>query len=360
MEEDNILIQKQTDIDYIVQKALNAAMASAAAEASKLAKEAVVKSQEALLNPPTPKVEEKKEVFLLPTRLTDGYIENKKLTMDLGSATNPSRMQPSALSAFHNVDNPFGAPSIFPPFYVLFYKRPNGTHYVKLIFGLVIELNRSKQAASDAVILWTPVNWDTEFDVEFGESLYVKVDEDGNGSVCYVEIVKDETGKVSENYGNSYGGGTYYYSLANFDNDPNGNLRANRRCSGSHVYHETGVTAEIKIVTCDSYSLLARMRYSSGRLAGLNENEEVPSSLSVVEVEVPECNSASGWWGTTRWEHFLYATDSEPWYAVEHDYENGVLKAVRAVVAGGTLNDVPGTQADPGFAQFSSTMEPST
>ena len=141
MEEDNILIQKQTDIDYIVQKALNAAMTSAAAEASKLAKEAVVKNQEALLNPPTPKVEEKKEVFLLPTRLTDGYIENKKLTMDIGSATNPSRMQPSAFNMFHNVDNPFGAPQVFPPFYVLLYKRPDSTYYAKIIKSFSMNTN---------------------------------------------------------------------------------------------------------------------------------------------------------------------------------------------------------------------------
>lgn len=303
MEEDNILIQKQTDIDYIVQKALNAAMTSAAAEASKLAKEAVVKSQEALLNPPTPKVEEKKEVFLLPTRLTDGYIENKKLTMDIGSSTNTSRMQPSAFNMFHNVDNPFGMPSIFPPFYVLLYKKTNGTYYAKIIFGLVVELNRSKQEGSDPVILWTPLNWDAEFTPSLGDALYVKVEEDGNGSITLVEVIKDENGKESSNYGGPYGGGTYYYKLAFFDNGPNGDLRASRLCSGSHIFHQTGLSEDIRFMSCQYYdnsdppvplndpTQLGRLTFISGVLSGVNLTPEELDVSGATIIEVRSCNS---------------------------------------------------------------------
>jgi hypothetical protein len=62
----------------------------------------------------------------------------------------------------------------------------------------------------------------------------------------------------------------------------------------------------------------------------------------------------SGWWGTLRWQHFTNIADTDPYDALEADYENGILKEVRYQPPGDDMEVVTGTEIAPGFAEFTS------
>jgi len=68
--------------------------------------------------------------------------------------------------------------------------------------------------------------------------------------------------------------------------------------AGSHIYHESGLTADYRVMSCpdpvdpELYPQVqeARLRFCSGRLAGVDEDPDViPVSSNVSEFNVETC-----------------------------------------------------------------------
>jgi hypothetical protein len=180
------------------------------------------------------------------------------------------------------------------------------TYYVTVNDGRLVELNRTAGIAQDALILHEAnnrVNVGTglpeKFAIAVNEVIYLIVPEDANGAVigADVELGVLADGETSTNLIGTQPG-IYYYKLAKLvtiDGVP----RLKPLLSGSHVYHETGLTADYRVLACPSESApeepgeqLARLRFCSGRLAGIDEDVDlIPASSNLVEYNVTTCET---------------------------------------------------------------------
>lgn len=178
------------------------------------------------------------------------------------------------------------------------------TYYVTVNDGRVCELKRTALAAQDAIVLHEANNRltsgdPTKFAMTVGEAIYVFVPEDSNGGVIFgdVAITVDDPAKVSTNYipfTSSPQAGEYYYKLAELV-EIDGVPRLKPFLSGSNIWHETGLSCDLVIKRCaDPENSLPeeqalRVRFSSGRVAALNESEDdVNYNTNLADVGVPE------------------------------------------------------------------------
>lgn len=178
------------------------------------------------------------------------------------------------------------------------------TYYVTVNDGRVCELKRTALEAQDAIILHEANNRlttgdPTKFAIEVGKAIYVFVPEDSNGGIVFgdVAITVDVTTKMSTNYipfTSAPQAGEYYYKLAELV-EIDGVPRLKPFLSGSNIWHETGLSADMVIKRCEDpensipEEQALRLRFSSGRLAALNESEEdVSYNTNLADMGVPE------------------------------------------------------------------------
>lgn len=170
--------------------------------------------------------------------------------------------------------------------------------------GRVCELNRTAGKDTQAITLHEANNRLTageltEFGMTMNQAIYVYVPEDANGAVILgdVAITVDTADKKSLNYIPTVQGGEYYYKLAELKTI-DGVARLKPFLMGSNIYHETGLTADYRVMSCpdpvdpESYPQTqhSRLRFCSGRLAGIDEDVAiVPLSDNVTEFNVEVC-----------------------------------------------------------------------
>ena len=122
----------------------------------------------------------------------------------------------------------------------------NGTQWqISASRGLVIEKVSTADEAVDALLYWTPSNaltggLPTYFNINSGQSLFVKVTETNSGTVRVIASVVFEvatSSTISTSYIPAEQDGIYYYEIAAFtvvDSKP----VIERWAAGSHIFHE--------------------------------------------------------------------------------------------------------------------------
>jgi hypothetical protein len=114
--------------------------------------------------------------------------------------------------------------------------------------GLVIEKVATADENVDALLYWTPSNaltggLPTYFNINSGQSLFVKVTETNSGTVRVIASVVFEvatSSTISTAYIPAEQGGIYYYEIAAFtvvDSKP----VIERWAAGSHIFHEVSI-----------------------------------------------------------------------------------------------------------------------
>jgi hypothetical protein len=114
--------------------------------------------------------------------------------------------------------------------------------------GLVIEKVATADENVDALLYWTPSNaltggLPTYFNINSGQSLFVKVTETNSGTVRVIASVVFEvatSSTISTAYIPAEQGGIYYYEIAAFtvvDSNP----VIERWAAGSHIFHEVSI-----------------------------------------------------------------------------------------------------------------------
>jgi hypothetical protein len=186
-----------------------------------------------------------------------------------------------------------------PPLYPQLKKSDALGDYVNISYGMVIELDRTKGEMEDALIFHAIPNLSDDHAVIDTQAIYVYFRESATGAIDFstLAIVVDADNKTSENYSPIKGFGEYYYKLATFGivaDIPTLTMV----CGGSHIYHETGKTADYRVMSCpDPVDPIlnpqvqhSRLRFVSGRLAGIDEDPSViPLSPYVTEFNVETC-----------------------------------------------------------------------
>jgi len=196
-----------------------------------------------------------------------------------------------------------------PPFSVWLRYKPAGDdgpakYFVTVSKGLVCELDRVQDNTSTAIILHAPPmimdgTYLREHEIAVDQAVFVRVTENANGKIAglgadpAVEIVIEAKDTISTNYVNGYQPARYYYKLAELTTIDSVD-RLTHYLSGSHIYHETGLTADFILTDCPTYpdpaNRLARLAFLSGRLVGIDETD-VQRALSdnVSETAVYPC-----------------------------------------------------------------------
>ena len=169
--------------------------------------------------------------------------------------------------------------------------------------GLVVERQLSAGEAVDALIYHVPDNLlttgePTWFDIDDGESLYVKVLETSagvvNGGVNLVLVVLPSTTE-STNYITTIQAGEYYYKICEFE-IVSEKPEITRFCAGSNIFHETGLTHDIQYMTCEdpidyTQTQLGRLSFTSGRLVSVGEAEaDRPLATSNQQIDITACS----------------------------------------------------------------------
>lgn len=164
--------------------------------------------------------------------------------------------------------------------------------------GRVVEIDRTKGDDVQAMILHTASNRltagvPTEFSIAIDQAVYIYVPETANGPIngANVSIVVDSDTKKSTNFTSSSMVGQYYYKLAEL-RTIDGQARIVPFCSGSNIFHETGLNADWQVVACDTdpEQQKARLRFCGGRLAGIDEDPDVvPLSSNLSKIEAVDC-----------------------------------------------------------------------
>lgn len=150
-----------------------------------------------------------------------------------------------------------------------------------------------------------------EFPMQIGDAIYVEVKENSSGVVLSssIKVVVDADDYVSVNYKPLVNPqGIYRYKLAVLKKLSADAEAIIEPCvMGSHIYHHSGLTKDIRFVDCQQYledgitpdpyfeyTQLARFTFIGGMLAGINisvDDRELDSAAVVVEL--PTCTSTS-------------------------------------------------------------------
>ena len=289
---------REVDINFLVGKAISEATTAAMAEATRLAKEAITAAQQPPKIPEIPKFEAQSPITQLVVNQIDGYLENR---IETPKSDSP-RGNVNPLQLFSDVDDPFGGPNkaVFPPLYPQLRKSETLEDYVVIRYGSVIELNRTKGETENALIVHSIGNLGDNHYVLDGQAVYVYFKESATGEIDFstIAIVVDADNLESRNYNANIGFGEYYYKLAVFGLSIDGVPSLTMVCAGSHIYHETGQTADYRVMSCSDpvdpelnpQVQHSRLRFVSGRLAGIDEDvNDVPLCPYVTEFNVETC-----------------------------------------------------------------------
>lgn len=176
------------------------------------------------------------------------------------------------------------------------------TYKVRVTDGRVIEIDRTKGDNEQAMILHEANNRltagePTEFDMLIDDAIYIYVPETDNGAIDgpNVAVSTGSATQISRNYIPTIHAGEYYYKLAEL-RTIDGQARIVPFCSGSNIFHETGLNADYRVMSCSDpmeeypQTQEARLRFCGGRLAGIDEDPDVvPLSSNIVEFNVETC-----------------------------------------------------------------------
>jgi hypothetical protein len=179
------------------------------------------------------------------------------------------------------------------------------SYYVTVAQGFVVERALSANGIDNALLLHEcdnrlDVDGDpVEFTIEVGEAIFVKVLENDIGRVkggADVILVVADAGQKSTNFEPPSTDGEFYYKLAELQEDGT-SVKLVPFITGSHIFHSTGLTADLQIMTCDLGPLsppvqMARMSFLSGKLHSVNEAESArPLASTLVKINLPDCSS---------------------------------------------------------------------
>jgi hypothetical protein len=194
------------------------------------------------------------------------------------------------------------------PFQLTLGRNPEtDAFFVTVSQGFVVERALSADGAESPLVLHECDNRldvdgiPTEFAIEIGEAIFVKVLEDEYGRIkpgADLVLVVDDAAKASTYFEPPSTDGEYYYKLAELEaSDYTVNLVP--FLTGSHIYHSTGLTADMVIYDCppepggssEKGTQLIRLSFVSGKLHSVNETEAArPLSPTVVETNTTYCS----------------------------------------------------------------------
>jgi hypothetical protein len=182
-----------------------------------------------------------------------------------------------------------------------------GSYYVVVSQGFVVERALSADGAESPLVLHECDNrldaGDVlaKFEIEIGEAIFVKVIEDTYGRIkpgADVVLVVDDAATASTYFEPPSTEAEYYYKLAELQEIDDA-VRLVPFLTGSHIYHSTGLTADMVIYDCppepggssEKGTQLIRLSFVSGKLCSVNETEaERPLSPIVVETNTTYCS----------------------------------------------------------------------
>ncbi len=196
--------------------------------------------------------------------------------------------------------------SFTKPFQVSLGKNEiSGDYFVTVAQGFVVERALSANGADNALLLHEcdnrlDANGDpTKFTIAAGEAIFVKVLENDLGRVrggIFLNLEVAAAAQASTNFEPPSTDGEFYYKLAELQTDGT-SVKLVPFITGSHIFHSTGLTADLRIMTCDLGPLspavqMARMSFLSGKLHSVNETEAArPLASTLVEINLPDCSS---------------------------------------------------------------------
>jgi hypothetical protein len=191
--------------------------------------------------------------------------------------------------------------SIPKPFEVTLGLTPGtGDYYVVVSAGKICERQMAAGLAEDALFFHVCDNQfdisgtPEKFTIEVGEAIFVNILEDDYGAIKPGEditLVVDDKDKMSTNYipGPTPQAGSYFYKLAELE-AYEGSVRLVPFLAGSHIYHQTGLTADLVIRDCPVYPetnetapILLRASFVSGMLVSVGETESARSMAETLE-----------------------------------------------------------------------------
>lgn len=193
-----------------------------------------------------------------------------------------------------------------PPFTVTLHVIPEPkSYYVTVTEGKVIE-RWMKAAAADESLFYHPCpsrldedGYPTEFPIEVGEAIFVDVTEVAAGGVDGGSV--DLAVRAADTK-SSARAGVWHYKLAEVELDGDGLARLKPVAAGSHIYHPTGLTADVILEDCsgDQYAVppvpgnqLMRLSFLSGKLVGLNETPAArPLAATVAREQFTPCSES--------------------------------------------------------------------
>ena len=193
-----------------------------------------------------------------------------------------------------------GQPINIPKPFEVFLGNDNGNYYVVVSAGKICERQMTAGLAEDALFFHVCDNqFDAsgnpeKFTIAVGEAIFVNVLEDVYGAIkpgADITLVIDDKDKMSTNYipGPTAQAGSYFYKLAELESYE-GTVRLVPFLAGSHIYHQTGLTADVVIRDCPVYPetnetapILLRASFVSGMLVSVGETESARSMAETLE-----------------------------------------------------------------------------
>lgn len=167
--------------------------------------------------------------------------------------------------------------------------RPVGdpaTYEISVAWGKVVERKLSAGEGENSLIHHEPSNiltdgFPTWFSIASGEALFVKVLENAGGTVdgASVELVVADAAQESRSYIPTIQDGEYYYKICDFT-VVGGIPEIEKFAAGSHIYIETGLTCDVRLLACPVYpyetppAQLLRMSFVSGRIVSTGASVE--------------------------------------------------------------------------------------
>ena len=197
-------------------------------------------------------------------------------------------------------------PLNLPPFWLTLLNDDDG-FYVTVNQGYIVERALSADEGEDALVLHEcdnrldPITNDpAKFPMAAGDSIYVQILEDEFGRIKPgpdITLVVDPGIVESSNFIPPSTDGIYYYKLGTLE-EVDETVKLIPFLTGSHIYHSTGLTADMVIYDCPPEpgsstkgTQLIRLSFVSGKLHSVNETEAArPLSPTVVETNTTYCS----------------------------------------------------------------------
>ena len=188
-----------------------------------------------------------------------------------------------------------------PPFTVSLGKEGE-TYYVTVSNGRVVNRHLNGGTNQETLLYFHPINRldedqrPTKFPITTAQAIYLQVLEDPNGSIYgAVTLMVGSNALISTTYIPSIQPGIYYYKLAELET-VDGRVRLKPFAAGSHIYHETGITCDVRLLQCSQYpyedppAQLLRMSFVSGKIISVGADIETrPLSATDHSTQVEHC-----------------------------------------------------------------------